>query len=84
MRILKFYADWCQPCKQMTKTIESVKEQFIVPIEEVNIEQDIDTSVLYGIRSVPTLVLLDENSQVVKTKVGAMNAQQFLDFVNNP
>lgn len=53
-KILKFSASWCGPCKSLTMTLKG--EDLGVPVEEVDIDENSDLAVQYGIRSVPTLV----------------------------
>ena len=81
MRVLKFYAEWCGPCKGLTMMINGVKDKINVPIEELNIDNELMSSVEYGVRSVPTMILLDDNNTEVKRHVGTMNETQFLEFV---
>jgi thioredoxin 1 len=81
MKVLKFYADWCGPCKAMTQIIKNAGDKVTVPIEEMNIDAELMTSVEYGIRSVPTMILLDENGAEVKRQVGMMNEEQLLEFL---
>jgi len=81
MKLLKFYAPWCQPCKGLSMVIEGAADKIAVPIEDVNIDEDIDTAIQYGVRSVPTLILVDENGIAVKKNVGALNESQLLDFL---
>jgi thioredoxin 1 len=81
MKALKFYAEWCGPCKGLSMIIESSKEKITVPIENIDIDQNIMESVQYGVRSVPTMILLDENGTEIKRKVGTMNEAQLLEFL---
>lgn len=81
MKVLKFYAEWCGPCKAMTQIIKNAGDKVTMPIEEVNIDEELMTSVEYGIRSVPTMIILDENNAEVKRQVGAMNESQLLEFL---
>ena len=81
MKLLKFYADWCGPCKGLTMVINGAKDKINIPIEEINIDEELMTSVEYGVRSVPTMVLLDENNNEVKRQVGMMNETQLLEFL---
>lgn len=67
MRVLKFYADWCAPCSALT---ESLKQSPLnVPIENINIDEDFETTRMYGIRSIPSVVILDDNDNVVRKGV---------------
>lgn len=80
MKVLKFYADWCQPCKVLTNTIEKYYNGD-VEIESVNIETDMDKAVEYKVRGVPLCVLLDDNGVEVKRKNGTMMIDEFEDFL---
>ena len=81
MKVLKFYAEWCGPCKGLTMVINGAKDKINIPIEEINIDEEIMTSVEYGVRSVPTMILLDDNNTEIKRQVGAMNETQLLEFL---
>ena len=64
MRLLKFEASWCGPCKMLSKTMEDIAFPF--PIEVIDVDQNTAAAVEYGIRGVPHLILLDENNNIVK------------------
>lgn len=81
MKLLKFYATWCAPCKGLSIVIDGVKDQIDTVIEDINIEDNIELSQKYGVRTVPTLVLVNDDGEVVKKATGMMNEQQFLEFV---
>ena len=61
-KILRFTASWCQPCKNLAKQLEEIDTG--LPIEVVDIDVDTELALDYGIRSVPTLIILDENVEV--------------------
>ena len=82
MKVLKFYADWCAPCKGLSQIIEGVKDQIDTVVEDINIEEDIELAQKYGVRSVPTLVLVDDDGKEIKKKTGMMNEEQFFDFID--
>jgi thioredoxin 1 len=77
--VLKFYADWCGPCKMLSKTLENLKDNDI-PIKEIDIDEQTDLAVQYNVRSVPTMVLL-ENGSEVKRVVGSMSLEKVKEFL---
>ena len=81
MRVLKFYADWCGPCKAMTSVINNMGDKIELPIEEIDIDTHNKVAMEYGVRSVPTMILLDENNNELKRKVGAMREQELIEFL---
>lgn len=64
MKVLKFEATWCAPCKSLTKLLESFDTEMY--IQKVDIDENVDLVRDYGIRSVPTLVMLDDDGVEVK------------------
>jgi thiol-disulfide isomerase/thioredoxin len=62
MKILRFTASWCQPCKSLAKNLEEAN--LSLPIEVVDIDVQSDVAVEYGIRSVPTLVMTDGSIEI--------------------
>jgi len=79
MRILKFQASWCVPCKNLTKTMQSMDIPFHV--EEVDIDKDINVSILYGVRAVPTLIMLDDHDNIVRRANGNMTKDQLKEWM---
>ena len=63
-RVLRFTASWCQPCKTLAKNLESVSNIDKTSIEVIDIDVHPEVAMDYGIRSVPTLVMLNENIEV--------------------
>jgi thioredoxin 1 len=61
-KILRFTASWCQPCKNLAKQLEEIDTG--LPIEVFDIDVDTELAMDYGIRSVPTLVIVEENIEV--------------------
>ena len=72
-----FKAHWCQPCKELAKTIEGV--DLGIPVNTVDIDADPTATTEFNIRGVPTLLLM-EDMQVVKRKSGYMTAEQLKEF----
>lgn len=77
MRLLKFEADWCGPCKMLTATMEDITFPF--PIERVDVDKNSAAAIEYGVRGVPCLILLDEHNNVIKRVSGALTKQQLTE-----
>jgi thioredoxin 1 len=80
MKLLKFHATWCAPCKMLSRVMEDV--QLPMPVEEIDIDQDRDAANKFGIRGVPTLVIVDDAGVEVRRMSGMLMEKQLLDFVN--
>lgn len=78
-RVIKFYADWCKPCKVLTNTLKEIQTDVL--IEDVNIDDKFEVAQEFGIRGVPTMVMLDENTEV-KRKTGLLNKTELEAWLN--
>lgn len=73
-KVLRFTASWCQPCKMLGRTLEDISTDY--PIEVIDIDESQDLAIQYGVRGVPTLVML-QNDVETKRIVG-MQTEGFL------
>jgi len=80
MKIIKFEASWCQPCKMLSKVINDVKDQITIEIETVDIDQDNELAKQYQIRGVPTLVMVDGEKEIKRVS-GMLTTANLLKFV---
>lgn len=65
MKLLKFYADWCNPCKKQTEMLEDFKD---IPVESYNIEDEEHADLVdeKRIQSLPTLIIDDDGKEVAR------------------
>ena len=84
-QVIKFYADWCGPCKVYAPTFDRVKQdlQDIVEFKEVNIEDDPDNLAgEYKVKGIPLTVLVQDGI-VVKSQSGRIPEIQLREFILN-
>ena len=78
-KILYFSAAWCGPCKMLGPIMESLSGQ--INYEKIDVDNNQDLSIQYGVRNVPTLVLVD-NGEAVGRLVGVQSKETILEFYN--
>lgn len=84
MKLLKFYADWCGPCKMLSRVVEDAKadiNSLMVDIEEIDIDNNMEIAKKYNVRGVPTLIMVEDSGQEVRRKSGYMNEGELIRFV---
>ena len=70
-----FYADWCGPCKTQDPILEDLSEEWTdVEFEKVNVDEQQDVANEYQVRSLPTLVV-ENDDEIVERFVGVTQAE---------
>lgn len=79
--LIKFYAGWCMPCKTLANTLSKILSEFPdIQLKEVNIDDDVEQSREYKIRSIPTLVLVKDGQEIDRL-VGNQSVEQLRKFL---
>jgi thioredoxin 1 len=79
--IIDYFANWCGPCKMLSRILETSGDKLGVPIYKFDVDSDLKFTMEQNVRSVPTLKLY-EGSSVVKSHTGILQESQFDSFLN--
>ena len=68
--LIDFWATWCGPCKMIAPIVEEIAAQRDdIIVGKVDVDQEMELAMQFGITSIPTLILL-KNGKAAATLVG--------------
>ncbi|AFX98762.1 Thioredoxin [Candidatus Endolissoclinum faulkneri L2] len=82
--IVDFWAEWCAPCKAIAPLLEKISDELKgqVKIVKLNIDDNQKTSVTYGVRGIPTLIVF-KDGHIHAKKVGALSESQLKNWIKD-
>lgn len=78
MKILKFFSEWCGPCKTLSKAFENTK----IEHQDIDVDENEELVDKYHIKSIPTVIVLNNEGEELGRFIGSRNKKQLLEELN--
>ena len=76
--LMDFWAPWCGPCRMVVPLVEEIaKERFDIKVVKINVDEEQELAMQFGVMSIPTLVVM-KNGKIVNQVTGARPKAQIL------
>lgn len=79
--LIDFYADWCNPCRMLSATVEKIAdEREDIKVCKVNVDSEGALAAKFAVDAIPMLAVV-RDGKIVKTSVGYIPEQAVLDLL---
>ena len=76
--LMDFWAPWCGPCRMVVPLVEEIaKERSDIKVVKINVDEEQELAMQFGVMSIPTLVVM-KNGKIVNQVIGARPKAQIL------
>ena len=76
--LIDFWAPWCGPCRMVVPLVEEIaKERSDIKVVKINVDEEQELAMQFGVMSIPTLVVM-KNGKIVNQVTGASPKAQIL------
>lgn len=76
--LMDFWAPWCGPCRMVVPLVEEIaKERSDIKVVKINVDEEQELAMQFGVMSIPTLVVM-KNGKIVNQVTGARPKVQIL------
>ena len=79
--LVDFWAVWCGPCRMLSPVVDQVAEENPnIKVCKVNVDEEQQLAVKYGVMSIPTL-LVSKGGELVNQSVGVIPKEEVLNLI---
>lgn len=81
--LVDFWAEWCGPCRTQLPILDEVYEELKekATIGKVNVDEELELAQIFGVQSIPTLVLL-KDGKAIDIMVGVQSKETLVNKIN--
>ncbi|MDF2950305.1 MAG: thioredoxin [Sedimentibacter sp.] len=82
--LVDFWATWCAPCRMIAPIIEKIADQYDgkVTVAKVDVDQQQELSIRYGISSIPTVIFFKEG-KIASKEIGVKPLNSFTKMIES-
>jgi len=79
-----FWAEWCGPCRMVGPAVEQISKSMTgkIKVAKVNVDENQEIAMKYGIRSIPSLLLFKGGKEIGRT-IGAAPKETYVKFIES-
>lgn len=79
--LVDMWATWCGPCRMLAPIIKEIAEEHPeIKVAKIDVDENQELAVRYGVSSIPTLLVF-KNGRVVNKSIGVMPKARVLDLL---
>lgn len=79
--LIDFWASWCGPCRMLSPVVDEIAEERAdVKVCKINVDDEQELAVRFGVMSIPTLVVIS-GGQVKNKSVGVIPKEKILEML---